>query len=134
MLSIFPNLLDLSFFAPLLLRVAAGLIFLVGGYVALFVRRKSVIECINVQIPGTGKFLAPLEGIVGLVGGALLVVGAWTQLAAIALALLSLSSFIMKLRGAKALTESVTFYFLMFVISLSLLLTGAGAFAFDLPI
>ena len=134
MLSLFPFLLDFGFFAPFLVRLVSGIIFATGGYATLFSRRKEIAECIENQGLKPGYLFATLEGVVGLVGGILFIVGLWTQLAAIALAVLAITQMIMKIRGASALPHHPSYYLLLFAISLSLMVTGPGIFAFDLPL
>jgi len=134
MLSIFPELLDFSFFTPTLLRLTVGFIFLISGYASMFPRRDRVAACLETFGLRPGWLFAASEGLLGVLGGVLLIFGLWTQVAAIVLAALSLASFVMKLKGAKALNNSASFYFLLFIVCVTLVFTGAGAIAIDYPL
>ena len=114
MLSVFPEILFLSPLAPLLIRVALGGVF---AYTA-WTHMKSA--------DNTTRVLSIIEGVAAI----LLVVGAWTQPAALAaLVLLAAHAFMPHLR---VVSREATL--LALVMAASLLLTGAGAFAFDLPL
>lgn len=78
-------------------------------------------------------FLVALLGIVEAVGGVLLIAGAYTQAAALVLGILALCELLIEYREEALLKRDFTFYFLLFVICASLMLTGAGLFAFDIP-
>jgi uncharacterized membrane protein YphA (DoxX/SURF4 family) len=67
-----------------------------------------------------------------IVVGALLFVGAYTQIAA--LGSLTLSLFMLFISPKSDAFPTSSFYLVALFASLSLFITGAGAFAFDLPI
>ncbi|HEY4517305.1 MAG TPA: hypothetical protein VJI74_00225 [Candidatus Paceibacterota bacterium] len=121
MLNVFPSLLILSFFAPLLLRAILAIWLFSETYHRLRHRPHNSFQvwCLIVS-----------EGIAGV----LLMVGAWTQIGA----LLSLGVAIELLylhRKKNALAqESPWLYIFVAAISLSLLATGAGALAIDMPL
>lgn len=107
MLSIFPTLLDYWLIAPVILRLALGLTLVYGAYTA---RREQ-------------KFFALAK----LLAGALLVIGLFTQIAAIISALLIIA----------ALSKKPVQYQLLILelaIALSLLVLGPGFIAIDLPL
>jgi len=97
-----------------------GAIFLFWAYRTLF-RPESTIN---------SKAVGLIEGVAGV----LLIVGLWTQVAA----LVALIDFIVRLIGKimrKAfLTDGVNYYLVLLVLALSLIVTGAGWLAFDLPL
>ena len=64
----------------------------------------------------------------------LLVIGLWTQVAALINAVILIIKIAFKYHEKKLLTDGVNYYILLLVIALSIILTGAGAFAFDLAI
>ncbi len=64
--------------------------------------------------------------------GVLLILGAYTQLAA--LGTLFISGCVLFFSPKSDVFPSSSFYFMALFASLSLFITGAGAFAFDLPI
>lgn len=109
MLSILPQLLDYQFYAPTLLRVALGAIFLIHGYPKLFDTRL--------------RFLGLLESVAGV----LLVIGLFTQAAALALAI-ELLIIILWFKRRRELD------FILLIMALALLVLGSGAWAFDLPL
>jgi len=117
MLNPFPELLYLSLLAPFLLRVLLGITFVYFGYERLSKTK-------------TEKGLAVAKVLIGL----LLVIGLFTQVASLlALCILGFR-LVQKIRHKAFLTAGVNYYLILFVIALSLLFTGAGAWAFDLPL
>src|SRR3989344_7992510 len=132
MLNPFPELLFLSPLAPTILRVAVGLFFLNLAYLssgsnstfAEYFRRKRM----------GGAAVSWLLSIATLAIAASLIAGFYTQVSAIAgmaeiviLALIKKSSKGMPIYGW-------SFLILSFFTLASLLFSGAGAFAFDLPL
>lgn len=133
MLSVFPQAFAYAVFAPLVLRVVLGIIFLAHGYPKLF--RKG--------IPGLsqyfasvglkpGLFWAWVVALLEVVGGIFLIVGFLTQLAAALLAIEMLVAIVVKRR--QSLVGGFEFDFALFAIALSLVVLGAGAFAIDIPL
>ncbi|MBI4117979.1 MAG: hypothetical protein HY455_00330 [Parcubacteria group bacterium] len=117
MLSVFPDLLSFAILAPFIIRIFLGGYFVVSGAYALrtaYAKDKNFISIANAVT------------VIGVVAGACVLVGLYTQLAAIALAVLSVYL-------ARDKRERVTFL-LLTGLALSLLFSGAGAFAFDLPL
>lgn len=110
MLSIFPSLLAYHLLAPVLLRLVAGGLLAWHGYQstrALEPKRR-------------------LAGWVELALAVLLVIGLWTQPAALLMAILIL------IRPDRQISWQAQA--LMLAILVSLALTGPGLFAFDLPL
>jgi len=75
-----------------------------------------------------------LEGIALAVGGALLILGLYTQIAALALAFITFGQLYVEYKEETLLKRNLAFYLLLFAITFSLLLSGAGRPAFDLPL
>ena len=120
MLSLFPDLFTYSFFAPLLLRLVLGLSFIYFGYHLLR------------QALGVGY---KIIGLMELIAGAMILVGVWTQAAVLVLIILMLLNLFGWLKSLLPVTQPALAYQLLTLAALlSLLLTGAGAFAFDLPL
>ena len=114
MLSVFPELLFLSPFAAFLIRVAVSVVF---GYSAVTRLRH-------------GGGLLKLYGTIDLALALLLLAGAYTQLTAIASVICALAWLaVPSIRPVPSSTAALTL-----VLSLSLILTGAGPFAYDLPL
>lgn len=132
MLNPFPELLVYGFFAPTLLRIAAALVFVYVAWVQI--SRRDEIALIRYPLIGGGMWTVWLsvawEGVVA--GG--LFLGYYTQIAAIIGLLAAAKYFIWKRRWPAPIPISRIASVLLFVILLSLLLSGAGALAFDLPL
>jgi uncharacterized membrane protein YphA (DoxX/SURF4 family) len=133
MLSLFPGILYLAPLATTLIRVAAGLMFL---YIAWrMISTRDEISKTKVIIVGYIRpWMVWLSVIVTLVVGILLVIGLWTQAAAIVGMLIALKHGLGVRNYSDILPLAGSGYFLLFVICLALLFSGAGAFAFDLPL
>ena len=131
LLSLFPQVLFLAPLATTMLRVAAGIVFLLLAWTHWQKREEMAAEKIfllgGVWVP-TVAFIA--ESVIG----ACLVLGIYTQVIALLGALGALKCFVWKRRFGQFLPLSRTASALLFVICLSLVATGAGAFAFDLPL
>ena len=134
MLNPFPELLAYSMLAPFFLRVILGLIFLDLG-ILKFREEKSrwraSFETLGLR-PTT--FFVPLYGLIQVVGGLLLIAGLWTQVAALAFVISTGIELYIEWSAREVLKRDMVFYILIFVISLSLLLSGAGAYAIDIPL
>jgi len=131
MLSVFPEILFLSPYAVTILRVAAACVFFYAG--AAQIRMSPTLAQVPLPLIGSGMWIVWTSVIFHLIVGALLFAGAYTQVAALAgmvgaaFSLTIGAAYLERIlsRGAVALT---------IVILSSLLLTGAGALAFDLPL
>lgn len=134
MLNPFPELLNYSLLAPFLLRVLLGVIFLDLGLLKFRAERERWIASFETLHIRPADFFAPFYGFLQIVGAALLVLGLWTQVAALMFALFTGAELFVEWRAQSVLKRDYTFYLMLFVISVALLLTGAGAFAFDIPL
>lgn len=114
MLALFPDILFLAPFSALVIRVSVALILAIAAW-----RHVSAHET-------TVRGLAVLE----VAAAAVLIAGAWAQAAA--LAALFILVFWLAVPRLSVFPRSTIL--LAIVMSLSLLVTGAGAFAFDLPL
>ncbi|NTV22632.1 MAG: DoxX family membrane protein [Candidatus Yonathbacteria bacterium] len=133
-LSFFPFLFSFSLFAPLLLRVATGIVFFRLGCTAVRAKRT---ELHTLLIPYTKTYTRTSILIIGTlecIGGTLLFFGLFTQLAALILLIITLGGLFMKYRFPDLLPHQLSFLSLLVVVLLSLLLSGPGAFAIDLPL
>jgi uncharacterized membrane protein YphA (DoxX/SURF4 family) len=113
--TLFPSFFTFSYFAPLILRLAIALVF--------FEAARSTWKT-----PGTGARVASLSS---AALGALLFIGLFTQLAA----LLGIAKILALTYQKKvpSIFHSKTFALLAIAILISLMLTGAGGLAVDLP-
>lgn len=122
MLSLLPELYNWSGFAPLILRVAVGLAFILQGL--MLVWRPRLIRLPFIR----------LVGLIEVVLGALLFVGLFTQVVAI-LIMIELVGyiFINKLKLSDK-TWTNTNILLLLAMALTILFLGPGLLAFDLPL
>lgn len=133
MLSLFPRLLDFQFYGPLLLRLALGAVFLIHGYPKLFGDRSQFAGWLASRAFRPGWAWALLVAIVEVVVGALLIIGLFTQAAALVLAIELLIIIVWFKRGQK-FVGGWEFDFVLLVMALVLLVLGPGAWAIDLPL
>lgn len=133
MLNPFPGLLDFGILAPMLIRIAIGAALF---YVAIHHYRskqeiKIALSPLIGKLSGSAAYIwAGAEILVGV----LLIVGAWTQYAAIVASIMAIKSLMLRKQNTALLPLSHSTYLLLLVMSLSLLVSGAGGFAFDLPL
>ncbi|HEY6019978.1 MAG TPA: hypothetical protein VIY48_08755 [Candidatus Paceibacterota bacterium] len=122
MLNPFPGLLVFGFFAPTLLRVTVGLMF---GYLAVahFSHRPNMNQAI-------AWLLILVETLIALS----LFFGYHLQYGAIAGIIVAAGQAVTAKRHAHVTPLLTLEYVLLIVLCLSLLLSGAGALAFDLPL
>ena len=69
-----------------------------------------------------------------IIGGVMFVLGLYTQIAALVLGLLVFAESYVEYKDPAILKRNFVFYITILAIVLSLLLSGAGAFAIDLPL
>jgi uncharacterized membrane protein YphA (DoxX/SURF4 family) len=132
MLNPFPGLLDLAFFAPTILRVVVGLVFLYSAY-ALYLRRAELAH-IHFPIVGSGPLLIWGAVVVHTIIGAMLILGYYTQIAALLAVLGGIKGIVFAKKYPRFFILCRLEYGFIIAICLSLLISGAGAFAYDLPL
>ncbi|MCX6716181.1 MAG: hypothetical protein NT077_04185 [Candidatus Taylorbacteria bacterium] len=120
MLSLFPTFLSWNQLSPFLIRVVLGAIFIFWSYRGLRNSRADV----------KARTTSVIEGIAGI----LLVIGLWTQLATIVIGIDLIIRLVDKVIKKSFLTDGVNYYLVLLVLAVSLLVTGAGFWAFDLSI
>lgn len=124
MLNTFPELLTYGFFAPLLLRASIAFALLFLAFTQWKRRQEAKASPTYVWVSMAASVIA----------GIALLVGYGTQIAA----LLAIVIFVVGLQTKRRYPSIVTFpastVMLLVVICISLLITGAGAFAMDLPL
>lgn len=118
MLNLFP-IMFLSMFAHALLRLTVGSIFVYLGFKHCRGKRSTLIYTI-----------ALFEFVIG----GMFILGLLTQAAALGGVAFSLAGLFFSRKLPLTDLPGKLFFFLLLGASLSLLITGAGAFAFDLPI
>ncbi len=144
MLSLFPQILFLAPLGTAIIRIAAGITFLYLAHF-YFYDREAVSRTRVPVIGQVPQWLLIVGSIIMLGTGAALVVGAWTQLAALIGAVAALKCSIFAKRYPVAVPLSTATSLLLLAITLCLLVSDAGAFsisvgglsfrtAFDLPL
>lgn len=132
MLNIFP----IQFLAPIayaLLRICVGFIFIRLGQSHLR-NRATLAQVFTLPIFPYGLFFVWYISIAEIIMGLLFIFGLFTQIAALFGIAYSLKLFILRKQFAHPLIPRGYFLMLLLVVSISLFITGAGIFAFDLPI
>jgi uncharacterized membrane protein YphA (DoxX/SURF4 family) len=132
--NIFPELFTFTLISPLILRVVLGFIFLNLGSLKLGKEKPGWISSLNILGIKPASFFTNLLGIIETIGGLFLIAGAYTQLIALILAIIALSELFIEYREESILKRDLVFYLLIATVCVSLLLTGAGLFAIDIPI
>lgn len=133
MLSLLPQLFAFKLFAITLLRIVAGCYVLFIAWQTA--DRRAEISRARVPLLGHApQWLVWLAAMIYAIVGGLLVIGAWTQIAAIVAAAGALKLAILSRRTHPWSPLSGHAYALLFVITLSLVFLGPGILAFDLPL
>lgn len=133
-LNVFPDLLTYGLLAPFILRVFLGLVLVYFSYLKFFSERAEKAAFFESVGMRPGSVFSSAVGAAEFTGGVMLVVGFYTQIAALVAALIMLAATFIKWRHPQSLRNDIEFYILLFAISLSLVFSGAGFFAFDLPL
>lgn len=132
MLNFFPTQF-LALFAYTILRVAVGVVLVYLG-LSHAKHRAELAPRFSFSLFPYGTFFAWYLAAVEIVVGTLFVLGLFTQVAAILSALLALKFIVMHTKFSGTYVPGKLFYTLLLAASLSLFITGAGFFAFDVPI
>lgn len=133
-LSIFPSLLLFQYYAPLILRVALGVIFVDFGWAKLTTQKTEKARFFDSIKLKPGNTFVWIIALTEIVSGIFLIAGFLTQIGALVVIIISLASLYLKKKYPSSFASSFGFLFLIFIISLSLILTGPGKFALDLPL
>jgi uncharacterized membrane protein YphA (DoxX/SURF4 family) len=134
MLNTFPELLTYSQVGPFILRLVLGLILIDVGLLKFRGERSEWIKAFDAYKIKPAYIFVSLFGLLEIIGGSLLVIGLYTQIAALVFVVLSAIEFYTEYTEGNVIRRDIVFYALVFAISLSLLLTGAGAYAKDIPL
>lgn len=131
--SVFPELFTYGLVAPFLLRLSLGFVLVNLGYLSFKGERKQW-ENVGKLLRIPEKIFASGYGVFQITGGILFIVGLWTQAVALLFSALFLAELLVEYGEESILKRELAFYLLLFAISLSLLFSGAGFFAFDLSL
>ncbi len=134
MLNTFPTLLSYSLLAPFLLRVVLGFIFLDLGSLKVGREKPRWIASFEALHLRPAAPLVAILGTIEMLGGIALLVGVYTQIAALVFAIITGIECYLEWKDSTIIKRNMVFYLLLFVIALSLILTGAGAYAYDIPL
>ena len=134
MLNPFPELLMYSLLGPFLLRILLGLIFIDLGFLKFRSEKERWLASFETLGLRPADLFVPLYALLQIIGGLLLLAGLWTQVAALAFVIFSGIELYVEWQARDILKRDMVFYLLIFTISLALLLTGAGAYAVDIPL
>jgi uncharacterized membrane protein YphA (DoxX/SURF4 family) len=118
-LSLFPELYNYSGYAPLILRFSAGVYFIGDGWEDI--GKRGGIKLINI-----------LVGSLKIISGVALTIGIYTQLWAAVACVLLIFSMIISMGDGDWI--KARYNFLLIVIAASLILSGPGLYAMDLPL
>ena len=134
MLNPFNELLDFQAFAPILLRLAVSIFFIILGYQKYSTHKEHLalfLESIKIN---PSSLVVRILGGVEIVIGVLFLLGFVTQIAAIVGFIISFVSFVIAIRQPELKLRTPFEYAFVCAICVSLLFTGAGIFAVDLPL
>lgn len=120
MLSIFPDLLSYQQISPMIIRLTLGIIFVIWSYKAL----KG--GSLDIKL----KIITSVEGISGI----LLIIGLWTQLAALFIVIDMVIRLYFKFKERSLFSDGINYYFILLIMAISLMFTGAGFISIDLPL
>lgn len=124
MLSLFPQLLDWSWYVPLVFR----------GFLALYLFVIAAHFIKNDKKQNAEQLANALLGAILLILGLAFLFGIAVQIAGVIGFSLALIAMFLKNRHAKEMEESLWFYALIGLVAFSLIFLGAGPYAFDLPL
>ncbi len=134
MLNPFPDLLTYSLLSPFILRLIAGIIFIDLGFLTFRSEQQRWINIFKTLRIPSPVISTKVLGIIEVVGGIMYILGFYTQIAALVLTIFTLIGTYIEYKDPSVLKRNIAFYIMLFGISLSLLLSGAGAFAIDIPL
>jgi uncharacterized membrane protein YphA (DoxX/SURF4 family) len=134
MLNPFPELLTYGLLAPFILRVVVGLVFVDLGILKFKGEKKRWLATFEALSLRPAEPLLSLYGTAQVIGGLMLIFGFYTQIAALVLAIFTGTELYLEWKENALLKRNIVFYILIFTVLISLLLSGAGAFARDLPL
>ena len=134
MLNPFPDFLMYSMLGPFILRIVIGLIFIDLGFLKFRGEKEGWLASFETLGLRPADLFLSIYALLQMIGGALLLIGLWTQVAALVFVIFSGIELYVEWQAREILKRDIVFYILIFTISLSLLLTGAGAYDIDIPL
>lgn len=134
MLNTFPDLLSFGLLAPTIIRLCVGFVLIYFSLLTLSKLNKKVAQKLDEYKYPAPKFMTFLIGIVGVVSGSFIIAGFFTQVSALVTIYLLLNLSIIDSGDSKIFGQSTIFYIILILITTTLLFSGAGFLAFDLPL
>jgi len=131
--SVFPDLLAFKLYAPLILRLVLGIIFIVHGYPKLFKDFAGTVGWFDSVGIKPAKFWVLIVGITEFFGGIALIIGFATQLAA-ALIAINMVGAIVLVKRKMGFVNGYEFDLALLAMALALVFSGSGFYAIDLPL
>ncbi|MEI8249026.1 MAG: hypothetical protein WCG07_00840 [Candidatus Taylorbacteria bacterium] len=120
MLSLFPSFFTYEHFGPFIIRIVLGITLAYFGY-------KKVVHQGH-SSGSNSKIYGAVEVFIAL----FLIIGLYTQLAALMNAIILIIKLGFKARDKALFTNGINYYILLLAMALSLIVTGGGAWGFDL--
>jgi uncharacterized membrane protein YphA (DoxX/SURF4 family) len=120
--SLFPYLFTYDQAAPFILRLVLGITLAYFGYKKI--QKKGKSSGSNSLVYGAIEILIAI----------FLIIGLFTQLAAMLNAVILIIKLGYKIRDKAFLTDGINYYVLLLAIALAVIVLGPGWFAFDLPL
>jgi uncharacterized membrane protein YphA (DoxX/SURF4 family) len=127
MLNTFPELLSFGLLSPFLIRIVLGLIVIDLGFASLKTEKKERLRVISLTKIPNPKYVLKAFSYLQMIAGFFVFIGLYTQIAALVLILLTFIETFIEYKESSLLRRDLGFYLMMFVMSVSLLLSGAGA-------
>ncbi len=135
MLNTFPELLNYAILGPTLLRLVLAFVLISVGIEMLRPTKRALFAVyFSTKEYPLANFLPWKFGIAEIILGVFFLFGFFTQVASLIAIYILFALFYIENRADRILPNTSAFYLVMIVIALSLLFTGAGAFAVDLPL
>ena len=130
----FPYLLSWGLLSPFILRFVAGAHFFSFRYKGLTPEWWDRFDFFDRNGLRPVALFATGTAIIDLAAGILLMMGFATQIVSIAFAIVCLTAIFVKNHGESFPPRNIHIYIILFFIFVSLIISGAGFYAMDLPL
>lgn len=134
MLSVFPTLLIFQFMAPTILRLTLGVIFVNFGWTKIGRQRQDkalFFEAIGMK---PGLTYVWIVGLIEIIIGIFFISGFLTQIASLIAIIILIISIKLKKAHPSSFESSNGYLWLCLIIAVSLIISGPGWMAIDLPL
>lgn len=134
MLNIFPDLLTYGLVSATIVRLIVGFVLIKFGISTISTHRKAAIKKLIENKYPSPETMVWILGFIKIITGAFLIFGFLTQVATLVAAYIFLNLLIIDDQEDEIFKQTDLFYLIMILLSVSLLFSGAGFFAMDLPL